>query len=341
MALVYSSLFQEPCGGVGGSDMPIYDVFNGDADGICALIQLRLAEPAQTTLVTGVKRDIALAQRVPASEPVQVNILDISLDKNREAVDRLLAAGCEVFYCDHHFAGETLPDHPHFTALIDTQPTICTSLLIDKHLGGRFHNWAIAAAFGDNLNAVAEELAAKAGLSPEQAEALQTLGVCINYNGYGATLEDLHFHPADLFREFVTFADPLALIASEPEAWQRLRDGYGQDMAKGLSAPVMSETVTSLVVQLPDEAWARRVSGVLGNELANRNPDKACAIVTDKADGSYLVSIRAPLNNRTGADEVARQFPTGGGRKAAAGINDLPAEQLDDFMGVMASFWNS
>ncbi|TVT30951.1 DHH family phosphoesterase [Marinobacter vinifirmus] len=319
--------------------MQIYDVFNGDADGICALIQLRLAERAETTLVTGVKRDIALAQRVPTSKPVQVNILDVSLEKNREAVDKLLATGCKVFYCDHHFPGETLPDHPNFFALIDTQPTTCTSLLIDQYLNGQFHNWAIAAAFGDNLNAVAEELAAKAGLSAQQAEALKTLGVCINYNGYGATVDDLHFHPASLFREFVKFEDPLALIASEPEAWQKLRDGYEEDMAKGLGAPVLNETVTSLVVKLPDEAWARRVSGVLGNELANRNPDKACAIVTDKADGTYLVSIRAPLNNRTGADEVARQFPTGGGRKAAAGINDLPAEQLEQFIGVMAEFW--
>jgi hypothetical protein len=151
----------------------------------------------------------------------------------------------------------------------------------------------------------------------------------------------LHFHPADLFREFVAFADPLELIASEPEAWQQLRDGYEADMAKGLAAPALSETDTSLVVKLPDEAWARRVSGVLGNDLANQNPDKACAIVTEKADGTYLVSIRAPLNNRTGADEVARQFPTGGGRKAAAGINALPAEQLEAFVGTMATFWNS
>ena len=38
--------------------MNFFDVFNGDADGICALIQLRLAEPRDTTLITGVKRDI-------------------------------------------------------------------------------------------------------------------------------------------------------------------------------------------------------------------------------------------------------------------------------------------
>jgi len=255
--------------------MQIYDVFNGDADGICALIQLRLAEPADTTLITGVKRDTALARRVPTDAPARVNILDISLDKNREAVDELLAAGCSVFYVDHHFPGEELPDSPNFTALINTQPTTCTSLLVDQYLGGRFHNWAIAAAFGDNLNAVGEALAAEAGLSSDQAEALKTLGVCINYNGYGASVEDLYFHPADVYRECVKFEDPLELINSAPGAWQQLRDGYEADMAQGQAAPVLSETASSLVVKLPDEAWARRVSGVLGNELANRNPGKA------------------------------------------------------------------
>ncbi|MCK2150061.1 DHH family phosphoesterase [Marinobacter alexandrii] len=319
--------------------MKIYDVFNGDADGICALIQLRLAEPAETILITGVKRDIALARQVPTSAPAQVNVLDISLDKNREAVDELLAAGSSVFYVDHHYPGEPLPQAESFTGLIDIQPTTCTALLMDQHLDGRFHNWAITAAFGDNLNAVGEDLAQKAGLSDDQTEALKMLGVCINYNGYGASVEDLHFHPADLFRAFVAFADPLELIASEPEAWQKLRDGYEADMTKGMVAPALAETVTSLVVKLPDEAWARRVSGVLGNDLANRHPEKACAIVTEKTGGTYLVSIRAPLNNRTGADDVARQFPTGGGRQAAAGINALPAEQLDAFVDTMAQFW--
>jgi hypothetical protein len=45
-----------------------------------------------------------------------------------------------------------------------------------------------------------------------------------------------------------------------------------------------------------------------------------------------VVSVRAPLINRTGADELCRQFPTGGGRKAAAGINVLPADRLPDFI---------
>jgi hypothetical protein len=100
--------------------MKMYDVFNGDADGICALIQLRLAVPAETILITGVKRDIALARQVPTTEPVKATILDISLDINRKDVDALLAVGSKVFYVDHHFPGESLPDAPGFTALIDS-----------------------------------------------------------------------------------------------------------------------------------------------------------------------------------------------------------------------------
>lgn len=319
--------------------MQAYDVFNGDADGICALIQLRLAESRDAVLVTGVKRDIELLKTLPLDRPLDVTALDISLDRNRGAVDKLLEAGSRVFYVDHHFPGETLPDHPHFSSRIDTQPTTCTSILVDEYLGGRFHNWAIAAAFGDNLNAVAEESAARAGLNQEQVAALKELGICLNYNGYGASIEDLHFHPADLFRALVPFADPLDLVRSEPETWQKLKDGYHADMARGLDAKPLSETGSALIIKLPNEPWARRVSGVLGNSLANQHPDQACAIVTETGEDHYLVSIRAPLNNRSGADEVARQFPSGGGRQAAAGINALPENQLNAFVDAMNSRW--
>ena len=45
--------------------MQYFDVFNGDADGMCALHQLRLSYPRRAALVTGVKRDIDLLRRVP------------------------------------------------------------------------------------------------------------------------------------------------------------------------------------------------------------------------------------------------------------------------------------
>ena len=79
-----------------------------------------------------------------------------------------------------------------------------------------------------------------------------------------------------------------------------------------------------------------RVSGVLGNDLANAFPDRAHAVLTD-IDGGYLVSVRAPLNRRSGADEVCRQFETGGGRSAAAGINKLPQSELNRFIDAMGA----
>ncbi len=88
---------------------------------------------------------------------------------------------------------------------------------------------------------------------------------------------------------------------------------------------------------LPNEPFARRISGVYANELAQANPTRAHALLSELDDGSFLVSVRAPLNNRTGADELCRQFETGGGRKAAAGINRLPASELERFANAMQS----
>lgn len=92
---------------------------------------------------------------------------------------------------------------------------------------------------------------------------------------------------------------------------------------------------------LPNEAWSRRVSGVYGNALANEFPDRAHAVITEREAGGYLVSVRAPLNNKTGADEICRQFPSGGGRKAAAGINELPEDQLQSFLDTLDAFYSA
>jgi hypothetical protein len=56
--------------------MTHFDVFNGDAGGICSLLQLRLATPIDSVLITGAKRDIALLQRVDAQPGDEVAALD-------------------------------------------------------------------------------------------------------------------------------------------------------------------------------------------------------------------------------------------------------------------------
>jgi len=314
--------------------MAFIDVFNGDADGICSLVQLRLAEPRSSELVTGVKRDINLLKRVEAGAMDEVTVLDISMQKNHADLERILADGAKVFYADHHKPGE-IPTHPNLMAQIDMSPTLCSALIVDKYLQGAFHLWAITAAYGDNLTEVANELAAQRGLSDEDANALQQLGLYINYNGYGATLEDLYFHPADLYRECVKFASPLDFIENNSSVFETLKHGYQQDMDKAASEKLFHETETLGALLLPGEPWARRVSGVYSNQLSNDFPERAHLLLTAKKDGDFLVSIRAPQNQLEGADEVASQFETGGGRKGAAGINALPESQIQKLLDLM------
>ena len=318
--------------------MAYIDVFNGDADGICALLQLRHDQPRTSQLVTGVKRDIALLDRVEAGSGDSVTVLDISMETNRDALARLLDAGASVFYADHHFAGE-IPERENLQALINTAPDVCTSLLVNGHLQSRVARWAVVGAYGDNLHASADRLAGQIALTETQRDQLRNLGTYINYNGYGPTLADLHFEPATLFRRLQAFADPLQFISGDAETFARLEQGYLQDMAAAAATKPLHETPHSAVFMLPDEAWARRVSGVFGNDLANQYPGRAHAVVTERVDGGYLISVRAPLSNKTGADEVCRAFPTGGGRKAAAGINNLPEQQLDEFIAAFSGFY--
>jgi hypothetical protein len=311
------------------------DVFNGDADGLCALQQLRLAEPlaaAQVTQITGLKRDVRLLERLtPQQAPpgAQVTVLDVALRENRAAVERLLAAGCRVRYFDHHFPGE-LPRHPALELHIDTSPRLCTSLLVDRHLGGARRAWAVVGAFGDNLAGPATEAAAPLGLRAAELAALRELGELLNYNGYGETLADLHFHPAELFRAIHPFAEPLACAREAPEV-QRLRAGFAEDMARaGAVAPAL-EAPRAVAVLLPCEPWARRAQGSLANRLANADPQRACAVGVTLADGALRLSLRAPLARPDGADALARRFG-GGGRAGAAGIDALPPGELPRFL---------
>ena len=318
--------------------MTDYDVFNGDADGICALLQLRNAEPRESTLVTGVKRDIALLDRVPAAAGDRVCALDISMDKNQAGLRSALDAGASVFYVDHHFAGD-IPDDDNLTAMINTAPDVCTSLLVNGHLRGQFAEWALVGTFGDNLKASAAKLAETMAAPVASLEQLERLGILINYNAYGAQVDDLHFAPDALYRRLAEFATPSEFLQDDAATFEKLDDGFEQDMSKARSAEVVFEQDHAAVLMLPNEAWARRVSGVYGNDLANERPERAHAVVTNKGSG-YVISVRAPLSNKVGADEICRQFPTGGGRKAAAGVNDLPVDRLDDFIRVFEEYYS-
>ncbi|MBW3695884.1 DHH family phosphoesterase [Vibrio sp. T187] len=317
-----------------------YDVFNGDADGIIALLQLRLAEPKESQLVTGIKRDIKLLDQVNnANDATSVTVLDISMEKNTAALQALLKKSIGVFYCDHHRCGD-IPNSPHLTALINLDSEVCTGLLINEYLNGQFFNWAITAAFGDNLISTAQDLAKTSSLTPDDIEFLKELGTLINYNGYGASLDDLHIAPDQLFRQLLNYKDPLLLKGDKGSPYYQLKRGYNADYKELSAISPIFENETCRVFELPNQPWARRISGVFGNQLANQKPEKAHAVLTLNSNKSdYTVSVRAPLENRIGADEVCGQFATGGGRKAAAGINALPLNDKHAFVTALNSFY--
>ncbi len=310
--------------------MAHYDVFNGDADGLCALQQLRLKEPINATLVTGIKRDIKLLGRITAKATDVVTVLDISLEPNRPALEALLQAGVRVHYFDHHFAAH-IPQHPLLVANIDVSPDVCTSLLVDRHLGGKFRSWAVVGAFGDNLNASAQRAAKALHLDEQRLNVLRDLGNCLNYNAYGASVDDLHFAPEEVFRRLHPYDDPLVFV-QEDDTFATLRASYADDFDQAERLTPEYKTEKAALFILPSEPWARRVSGVFANRLVHRAPQCAHALLTRLQGGGYLVSVRAPLANKVDADTLCRKFPTGGGRPAAAGINQLPEELFDEFL---------
>ena len=315
-----------------------YDIFNGDADGIIALLQLQLANPTDTVKITGVKRDIQLLKNVTPRQGDCIRVLDVSMEKNMDALHDALSAGAKVMYVDHHKAGD-IPTHANLFAHIDLDANMCTSLIVSDLIDKQFHLWAITAAYGDNLFAKADSEADKLGLTELQKSQLKAFGTYINYNGYGSEIADLHFAPADLFELLLQFKSPFDAINDKNSVYYTLEQAYKADMQKAANATVMHDCDTAKVILLEDAAWARRVSGVLGNDLANQSPNKAHAVLTFNNKGSYLVSVRAPLTNKQGAVDICSKFATGGGRAAAAGINELPKAQVKSFIEELVGYY--
>ena len=318
--------------------MQFYDIFNGDADGICALQQLRLEEPRASRLVTGVKRDVRLLERVVAVAGDELTVLDISLQANAGARSRMLGAGARLRYFDHHAAGE-IPRHANLKAFIDTAPDVCTSLIVDRLLGGRQRPWAVVAAFGDNLPGPARRAAEGLDLDAAELERLRELGECINYNAYGDTVEDLHYHPADLFETVSHYRDPRDFLDGEP-VFEVLKGALADDFDRAAATRPQAASGNAALYVLPDAAWSRRIHGLLANRLAGAHPRRAHALLVSR-HGGYVVSVRAPRENPRGADTLCLKFETGGGRQAAAGINRLPEADyprfVDEFVKAFAA----
>ncbi len=317
-------------------ELPVrhFDVCNGDADGLCAVLQWRLAHRRPATLITGLKRELDLLQRVRAAPGDEVLVCDLSMQRNLDALQRLLDAGVTVHYFDHHKV-DAVPRHPALHAHIDFDARVCTSLLMDRALGGRFRRWALVGAYGDNLGGVADDGAIALGLDETARTALRALGESINYNAYGETAADQAIAPQRLYALMQRFEDPLQFLREEAIGHE-LDALRRADLQAGLAQASQKAGGTARVVWLPDEKWSRRVIGVLANAWAQREPALGHAVLMADARGGHVVSLRAPLSAPGGADGLCRPFG-GGGRAGAAGIDHLPAAELPRFLAALAA----
>ena len=313
--------------------MKTYFVFNGDADGICAAHQLYLKKPQQFEAITGVKRDIALLKKIEQVSDSSINVFDIAVEKNLPFLSRLFEQNCKILWFDHHISHE-LPEHGNIDYHIQTETDVNTSLIVSRFLGEPVSPWAVVGLFGDNMSKPAEAKAKNLGLNGSQTRDLKKMGELLNYNAYGSTIADLHFHPAEILERMKPYSDP-QLFMQEETVIEELEKGHKADFQKIEQA----EWLTPNIVRLPDEKWARRVVGDFAYQLVRDDPDKDFAVLLTMGE-NYQVSIRTSVKSSKNAGEFCLQFPTGGGRASAAGINALPTVLLNDFVDRFNGYFN-
>ena len=276
--------------------------FNGDADGIGSMVQWGLMYGISGERVTGVKRDIELLERINPKSGDEIIVMDISLARNHQRANQLVQAGMKIIWFDHHLAGEKIEG---IETNIDTSPDVCTARIIESYLQ-KESDWAQVALHGDGLSSHSSK--------PEYKE----LGELLNYNGYGADLSDLHFHPDELLNLCLDSKTPSNFM--QTPAFQKLQQGFAHDM-------VQAESVIEVdgMYLLPDEAWARRVVGVLAHRINSQSAGPH-VIAIDKGD-----FLQVSLRGQNGIGDLCAKFG-GGGRATAGGIDALPKEEIPALM---------
>ena len=276
--------------------------YNGDADGICSMVQWGLVYGIEGKRITGVKRDIELLERVSPNPDDEIIVMDISLARNHARAVELSSQGFDITWFDHHLAGDPIDA---IATHIDTSSDVCTARIVEKFLGVD-SDWAQVALHGDGLSVHSSK--------PEFKE----LGELLNYNGYGADLSDLHFHPDELLLLCLQAKTPQKFM--DTQAFMTLKNGFESDLSNAKNIEPSNGYYL-----LPNEAWARRVVGVMAHRI-NESGDGPHVIAIDKGE-TLQVSIRGS----EGIGELCKMFG-GGGRATAGGIDALPKSEIAALM---------
>ena len=281
--------------------------FNGDADGICSMVQWGLVHGIEGKIITGVKRDIDLLRKINPESGDEIICMDISLARNHSRARELCERGFKITWFDHHLAGEPIDG---LDAHIDTSSNVCTAKIVENFLGVK-SDWAQVALHGDGLSVHSSK--------PEFKE----LGELLNYNGYGANLDDLHFHPDVLLHLCLESKTPEDFL--QTPTFEILKKGFADDMKN-----VESINEVDGIYLLPNEAWARRVVGVVAHRINSTGPGPH-VIAIDKGQ-----TLQVSLRGDEGIGDICSMFG-GGGRATAGGIDALPKEEITALMNEVNS----
>tara|TARA_B100000282_G_scaffold102826_1_gene72624 strand:- start:138 stop:1010 length:873 start_codon:yes stop_codon:yes gene_type:complete len=281
--------------------------YNGDADGICSMVQWGLLHGIEGHRITGVKRDIELLEHVNPNPGDEIIVMDISLARNHSRATELSNQGFEITWFDHHLSGDPIDS---INSHIDTSANVCTARIVEKFLDTR-SDWAQVALHGDGLS--------QHSTKPE----LKELGELLNYNGYGAELSDLHYHPDELLRSCLNAKTPQNFL--ETSEFKKLKHGFESDLAHAQGIAIKDGFYL-----LPNEPWARRIVGVMAHRI-NESGEGPHVIAIDKGN-TLQVSIRGS----EGIGELCKMFG-GGGRATAGGIDALPKDEITALMNEVNS----
>ena len=285
----------------------LWFAYNGDADGICSMVQWGLVHGIDGHRVTGVKRDIELLKRVHPKSGDEIIVMDISLARNHSRAQQLIVDGFEISWFDHHLEGEPIEG---LNSSIDTSSNVCTATIVQRYLE-KESDWAQVALHGDGLSIHSSK--------PEFKE----LGELLNYNGYGADLSDLHFHPDELMLLCLQAKTPQNFILSP--AFEKLKQGFESDIKQAENIEVIDGYYL-----LPNEPWARRVVGVMAHRI-NENSEGPHVIAIDKGE-----TLQVSMRGRSGIGDLCAMFG-GGGRATAGGIDALPKSEITALMNEVFS----
>lgn len=306
---------------------------NGDADGIFSFRILHESlglRESNVRIVSDVKRQTHLIERVLAAENEDIYALDIELSKNSESVLKLINKN-RFFWFDHHvskFSVDEIINHINFHNFINTASNYNTSKIAYEKMNSKSSGWMISALFGDGLQEIAQDECDKHKISAADAKVLEQVGRFINYNSYGNSATDLFFHPVDICHDVLKYSDPVEFYR-QSEIPKKIERFYEEDRTQFLN--FLGQLKAADILDLPNEPWSIRFSGEAGNTLSRMYPDRTFAIVSQNRDSTYNVSVRSSKNSMVHIGQFCNQFHNGGGRAHSGGITSLPSEQLQHF----------